>query len=131
MGRAGNVISAFDPEVTPPDLFATNCWRLGDISTEKDSDGVLRRTKSFNLKWHPAFKSVARQFKINLENARIEPDKILLPQPDDKDVTVALDRDGNFDLTDFVGDKIPRVGNAATNHSNASGTWASSWPRGI
>ena len=62
----------------------------------------------FHLKWHPAFKSAARQFKINLENARIEPDKILLPQPDDKDITVALDRDGNFDLTDFVGDKIPK-----------------------
>jgi len=108
MGRAGNVISAFTAEVTPPDLFTTNCFALGDISTEKDSDGVLRRTKSFNLKWHPAFKSAARQFAINLENARIEPDKILLPQPDDKDITVALDRDGNFDLTDFVGDKIPK-----------------------
>ena len=36
------------------------------------------------------------------------PDKILLPQPDDKDIIVALDRDGNFDLTDFVGDKIPK-----------------------
>jgi class 3 adenylate cyclase len=108
MGRAGNVISAFTTEVTPPDLFTTNCFALGDISTEKDSDGVLRRIKSFNLKWHPAFKSAARQFGINLENARIEPDKILLPQPDDKDIPVALDRDGNFDLTDFVGDKIPK-----------------------
>jgi class 3 adenylate cyclase/CHASE2 domain-containing sensor protein len=108
MGRAGNVISAFTAEVTPPDLFTTNGLALGDISTEKDSDGVLRRIKSFNLKWHPAFKSAARQFEINLENARIEPDKILLPQPDDQDITVALDRDGNFDLKDFVGDKIPK-----------------------
>lgn len=108
MGRAGNVISAFTAEVTPPDLFTTNCLALGDISTEKDSDGILRRIKSFNLKWHPAFKSAARQFEINLENARIEPDKILLPQPDDQDITVALDRDGNFDLADFVGDKIPK-----------------------
>jgi class 3 adenylate cyclase len=108
MRHAGNVISAFTAEVTPPDLFATNCLALGDISTERDSDGVLRRIKSFNLKWHPAFKSAARQLGINLENARIEPDKILLTQPDGKDFTVALDRDGNFDLTDFVGDKIPK-----------------------
>ena len=72
--------SAFTPEVTPPDLFATNCLALGDISTEKDSDGVLRRVKSFNLKWHPAFKSAARQFGLNLEKARIEQDKIILPQ---------------------------------------------------
>jgi class 3 adenylate cyclase/CHASE2 domain-containing sensor protein len=108
MRRAGNVISAFTAEVAPPDLFTTNSLALGDISTEKDSDGVLRRIKSFNLKWHPAFKSAARQMGINLENARIEPDKILLPQPGGKDITVTLDRDGNFDLADFVGDEIPK-----------------------
>jgi adenylate cyclase len=108
MRNAGNVISAFTTKVTPPDLFTTNCLALGDISTDKDSDGVLRRIKSFNLKWHPAFKSAARQLGVDLENARIGPDKILLPAPDGKDITVTLDQDGNFDLTDFVGDKIPK-----------------------
>src|SRR5277367_2472804 len=107
MHQAGNVILPCTPLVTPPDLFTTNCLALGDISTERDSDGVLRRVKSFNLKWHPAFKSAARQLGISLENARIEPDKILLAQPGGKDFTVALDHDGNFDLADFVGDKIP------------------------
>src|SRR4029077_18921817 len=92
MHRASNVISAFTAEVTPPDLFTTNCLSLGDISTERDSDGVLRRIKSFNLKWHPVFKSVARQLGINLENARIEPDKTLLPQSDGTNIiTVSLD----------------------------------------
>ena len=108
MRRASNVISAFTTEVTPPDLFTTNCLALGDISTERDSDGVLRRIKGFSLKWHPAFKSAARQLGINLENARIKPDKILLSQPGGDDVIVALDHDGNFDLADFVGDKIPK-----------------------
>jgi class 3 adenylate cyclase/CHASE2 domain-containing sensor protein len=109
MRRAGNVVTAFTTEVTPPDLFTTNSLALGDISTEKDSDGVLRRIKSFNLNWHPAFKSAARQLGINLENARIAPDKILLPQSDGTNiVTVPLDHDGNFDLTDFVGDGIPK-----------------------
>jgi class 3 adenylate cyclase len=108
MRRASNVITAFTAEVTPPDLFTTNSLALGDISTEKDSDGVLRRIKSFSLNWHPAFKSAARQLGINLESARIEPDKILLPQTDGKDFTVTLDDNGNFDLADFVGDKIPK-----------------------
>jgi class 3 adenylate cyclase/CHASE2 domain-containing sensor protein len=108
MRTASNVITAFTAKVTPPDLFTTNSLALGDISTDKDSDGVLRRIKSFNLKWHPAFKSAARQLGIDLENARIEPDKILLPAPGGKDITVTLDRDGNFDLADFVGDKIPK-----------------------
>ena len=107
MYHAGNVITAFTPKITPPDLFMTNSLALGDISTDKDSDGVLRRIKSFNLKWHPAFKSAARQMGVDLENARIGPDKILLPMPDGKNIPVTLDPDGNFDLADFVGDKIP------------------------
>jgi adenylate cyclase len=89
-------------------LFATNSLALGDISTEKDADGVLRRIKSFNLKWHPAFKSASRQLGIDLAKARIEPDKILLSLPDGTNFTVALDRAGNFDLADFVGDEIPQ-----------------------
>ena len=108
MRRAGNVITAFTPKVTPPDLFTTNCLALGDISTEKDSDGVLRRLKSFTLKWHPAFKSAARQLGIDLATARIEPDKILLPLPDGTIYTVTLNHSGNFDLTNFVGAEIPK-----------------------
>jgi class 3 adenylate cyclase/CHASE2 domain-containing sensor protein len=108
MRRASNVISAFTTDLTPPDLFTTNSLALGDISTEKDSDGVLRRIKSFNLKWHPAFKSAARQVGINLDQARIEPGKIILPLPGRTNITVALDRDGNFDLANFVGDQIPK-----------------------
>ncbi len=108
MRQAGNVISAFTTEVTPPDLFTTNSLALGDISTDKDSDGVLRRIKSFTRKWHPAFRSAAAQMGIDLENARIEPDKIELPLPNSTNIiTVALNREGNFDLTDFVGDQIP------------------------
>jgi len=106
--QAGNVIAAFTAEVTPPDLFVTNSLALGDISTEKDSDGVLRRIKSFNLKWHPAFKSAARQLGANLDAAVIAPGKIMLPLAGGTNITVALDRDGNFDLADFVGDEIPR-----------------------
>jgi len=107
MWRAGNVITAFTPVTTPPDLFTTNSLALGDISTEKDSDGVLRRLHSFNLKWHPAFKSASRQLGIDLAQAQIEPDKILLPLPGGTNFTVKLDRQGCFDLADFVGDEIP------------------------
>jgi class 3 adenylate cyclase/CHASE2 domain-containing sensor protein len=108
MREAGDVISAFTPEVTPPDLFTTNSLALGDISTEKDSDGVLRRVKSFNLNWHAAFKSTAKEFGINLDQAQIKSDRIILPQLGDKDTVVLLDKNGNFDLADFVGDKIPK-----------------------
>jgi class 3 adenylate cyclase/CHASE2 domain-containing sensor protein len=108
MRRAGNTVSAFTAGVTPPDLFATNSVALGDVSTERDSDGVLRRVRSFSLEWHPAFKSAARQTGINLDQARIGPDKIILPLPGGTNITVALDRAGNFDLADFVGGQIPK-----------------------
>ena len=38
---ASNVILAATPDLMPPELFATNALALGDITTEKDSDGVL------------------------------------------------------------------------------------------
>ena len=64
--------------------------------------------KSFNLKWHPVFRMLARQTKIDLGHARIEPGKIVLVLPNGQTQPVALDHDGNFDLTDFVGDTIPK-----------------------
>lgn len=107
MRRAGNVITAYTPKTTPPDLFITNSLALGDISTEPDSDGVLRRIKSFNLKWNLAFKLASDQFGIDLDRAEIEPDEILLPLPGGTNYPVKLDRDGSFDLKEFVGDEIP------------------------
>jgi len=105
---AGNVTLAFTPETIPADLFATNALALGDISTEHDSDGVLRRVRCFNPKWHPVFKSAEREFGVNLDRAQIKPDQILLPLPDGSNITVKLDHDGNFDLVPFLGEPIPR-----------------------
>jgi len=48
MRRAGNVLLAMVPDLVPPDLFWTNALAPGDISTEKDSDGVLRRVRAFD-----------------------------------------------------------------------------------
>jgi class 3 adenylate cyclase/CHASE2 domain-containing sensor protein len=106
--RSGNVITAFTPETVPADLFATNSLALGDISTEQDSDGVLRRIKSFNLEWHPAFKSAEDQLGVDLDHAVTMPDKIILPIPGVTNLTIKLDRDGNFDMAEIVGDEIPK-----------------------
>ena len=57
MRRAGNVILADTGDATLPELFATNALALGDITTVKDSDGVLRRVRAFRdyRRWHPLF----------------------------------------------------------------------------
>src|SRR5262249_53587595 len=45
MHQAGNVIAAITRQITPPSLFLTNAIALGDITTDKDADGVLRRVQ--------------------------------------------------------------------------------------
>jgi class 3 adenylate cyclase/CHASE2 domain-containing sensor protein len=107
---AGNVILASTPEVTPPPLFATNVLALGDITTEKDSDGVLRRVKAFRdyRLWNPLFQKAASQFNLDLAKATFAPGKIILPQIGTTDVVVVpVDAENDFDLTNFVSGKLP------------------------
>ncbi len=109
--HASNVILAVTREVTPPPLFLTNALALGDISTDRDSDGILRRAQAFRLyrKWHLAFRQVEAdpEYGIDLRQARVEPRRIVLPRREGEPIKVPLDQDGNFDLADFVGDKLP------------------------
>ncbi len=108
---ASNVIIASDQGIVPPTLFRTNAVGLGDISADKDADGVLRRTKAFRTyrKWHPAFQQVAddEDFGVDLGNAEIGTDRIILHRSGGLEpITIPLDKDGNFDLADFGGEKI-------------------------
>ncbi len=108
---AGNVILAATPELVPPDLFATNVLALGDITTEKDSDGVLRRTRAFRVyrHWNPIFQELEAdpEYGVDLRKARIEPHQIILPQANGGEIKVPIDVETNFELADFVGDKLP------------------------
>lgn len=109
--HAGNVIIAVSEDLIPPDLFLTNAAALGDISTQKDSDGILRRARAFRpyRKWNSAFRQVEADpdLGIDLQKARIEPGQIVLPRFGLEAINVPLDQDGNFDLADFGGDKLP------------------------
>jgi len=108
--HAGNVIIAASEDIIPPDLFLTNAAALGDISAEKDSDGILRRARAFRTyrKWNSAFRQVEADpdLGIDLQRAIVEPGQIVLPRTGLEEIKVPLDRDGNFDLEDFGGDKI-------------------------
>ena len=109
MRHASNVIVALTKEVIPPALFRTNALALGDITTEKDSDGILRRVQVFRIytNWHPAFWQAETEFGLDLNKARVEKRRIVLPQAGGTNISVPLDKEGNFDLADFVGDTIP------------------------
>ena len=110
--RAGNVFLAATPDVTPPPLFTTNALAIGNISAERDSDGILRRVKAFYdvRRWHPLFKRAAADPDIcaDLDHARFMPGKILLPQTGSTNIVeVPVDGENNFAIADLVGDTLP------------------------
>ncbi len=117
MRRAGNVLIARTPDVTPPGLFATNALSLGDISTDKDSDGILRRVKAFRTirRWHPIIQQFADrpdpdrpEIRLDISNARFAPGKIILPQAGaTNEIEIPVDAENNFALADFIGDQLP------------------------
>jgi len=116
--RSDRAILAAQRDVAPHPLFATNAAALADVYAERDSDGVLRRAKAFEVvtNWHFAFRQVAADpgYGINLARARVEKNQIFLPRTPGAgqsepppDIKVPLDADGNFSLADFGGEKLP------------------------
>jgi class 3 adenylate cyclase/CHASE2 domain-containing sensor protein len=105
MRRASNVIIALTERVTPPSLFLTNAMAVGDITTDKDPDGILRRVEVFRFytNWHNAFQRVEAdpQYAVDLTNAIIEPHQIVIKRKELGDITIPLDQDGNFDISDL------------------------------
>ncbi len=108
---AGNVILAVTREVIPPPLFLTNAIARGDISTDKDPDGILRRARAFRSyrTWHPLFRQVEAdpEYGVDLRRARVEPRRIVLPRTQGDDIVIPLDEKGDFELADFVGEHLP------------------------
>lgn len=109
MRRASNVLIAFSSDLPPPELFATNALALGDISTEKDPDGILRRARAFQIyrRWHPAFRQIEADpgFGIDLtdpKRVRIEPGRIVFLRSNGEEITIAVDGENNFDLSDLA-----------------------------
>ncbi len=112
MRRASNVLIAVTEDVIPPNLFLTNALAAGDISADKDSDGILRRARAFRIyrRWHEAFRQMEADsdYAVDLRRVRVEPRRIVLLRPPELgDIPIPLDADGNFDVADFWGDKLP------------------------
>ena len=110
MKQAGNVTIAVTPQIYPPDLFVTNAFAMGDISTEKDSDGDLRRVRAFRMyrRWHPYIEMAASEFDLDLDRAKILPGEIVVPQHQSTNVVeIPVDAQTNFSSADFFGDTLP------------------------
>ena len=110
MRHASNVVIAVTPDALPPDLFLTNALALGDISTEKDGDGILRRVKTFRIYrlWDPLIQQAAQQFDLDLDNAQVVPGEIIVPQNGTTNVVkIPIDVQTNYSAADFLGTSLP------------------------
>lgn len=99
--QARNVILAATTNISPPDLFASAAVGIGDILTDKDSDGILRRARAFawHRQWHPALRELEAK-GVNLRRARIEGSELIIPlgNPAGEELNIPLDADGNFTI---------------------------------
>jgi len=109
MRRAGNVIIAATEKATPPALFLNSALAPGDVVTEPAE--TLRKAKAFRSyrRWHFALAQVEANpdYRVDLNQARIEPRRIVLPRRELEDIIIPLDPDGNIELADFGGDRLP------------------------
>ena len=100
MRRAGNVLLPVVPDLVPPDLFLTNALAPGDISTEKDSDGVLRRAKAFDSAgvWDMGIVLAALQLNLDLAHPDLDlaHGRITLHGPPGVVRMIPVDHDGYF-----------------------------------
>lgn len=105
LDRSGRAIIAAEKGVQPHWLFADHALLVGDISAEPDPDGVLRRARAFHdyRRWHRAFKQVEadKDFAVDLNNVVLQAGKIILKRGGLPDITIPVDAQNNFQLTDF------------------------------
>lgn len=109
--RAGVAVLAAKDGLLPASVFATNALSVADISADADPDGVLRRAKAFGsyTNWHPLFKQVEADpaYGVDLRKAVCKPGRIVLPRDEVEAIEVPVDADNNFELADFVGERLP------------------------
>lgn len=87
------VILAASRGVLPEELFRTNAWATAHITGEKDPDGVLRKVAAFEdfRVYHPLLKLATK----------IETNRIIFTLQDDRQVSIPIDENNCFKLSDL------------------------------
>ncbi len=102
LGTPGNMASNGWKAVLPAPIFATNAYALGHATSVSDRDGVLRRVEAFKddpehgRLWHLGIVLAAQELKLNLSNAIIESERIILRGEPGVERTIPVDSNGRF-----------------------------------
>ena len=104
--NSGNAILAADEGLLPDPLFKTNAWRIANITTERDADGVLRRDQALMeyKDWHWIIKYIAKARNLELSETTNEPGKITFYRKEraEKPIVFRTDSQGMIDTTTVV-----------------------------
>lgn len=101
--------------IMPADLFRTNTWAVSHATSEKDSDGVLRRAKAFHEDpkhgriWHLGVVMAARELGLDLDAAIIEPNRIVLRGTNGMERIIPTDAGGSFYINWSLTWNDPRI----------------------
>lgn len=101
--QAGQVVLGATKGVMPYP-FRSSAYGIGDISIDRDSDGVLRRVKAFQdyRIWHPLIRSEARLNDWDLSRAAVRSNEMVFPRRAGGHFSVALTKDGLFDPSELT-----------------------------
>lgn len=88
--------------ILPNTLFRTNAMALSHATSDKDSDGVLRRAKPFKdtveggRLWHMGIVLAAKELGLDLTKSIVQEDRIILRGDNGVQRIIPLDDDGFF-----------------------------------
>ncbi len=88
--------------ILPNPFFSTNAMVVSHATSDKDSDGVLRRAKAFKEDpqkgrlWHMGIMLAAKELGLDLDKAVVEKDRIILRGDKGVERVIPLDEDGFF-----------------------------------
>jgi len=103
----GRVLLAANSNAIPPELFRTNAWGIGDVSTDRDADSILRRARVFidYTVWHPAIVQQARALDFELDRAVVTEKSILFRLRDGGEYELERNAEGRFKLSELTGNE--------------------------
>ncbi len=101
--RAGNVVLG-SGAVAPHPYFRLKAFAIGDIATDQDADGVLRRARAFRdyRIWHPDILVEARLNHWDLSKADIRTNEIHFADAESNEFVLPVTEDGLFSIADLT-----------------------------